>query len=88
MGGGQKGAAMLNHIVLFRRLRDVAPDAAAESALVARMHALESQIDSIRSWRVADNEVDRPICWDYVLESGFDDLDGLKAYLYHPVNRR
>lgn len=78
---------MLNHIVLFRRLKDVAPNAAVEAALVERMHALEGQIDGIRTWRVAANEVDRPICWDYVLESGFDDVDGLNAYLFHPVHQ-
>lgn len=78
---------MLNHIVLFRRRKDVAPDAGVEAALVARMHALEGQIEAIRTWRVSANEVDRPICWDYVLESGFDDLDGLNAYLYHPVHQ-
>lgn len=78
---------MLNHIVLFRRLKDVAADTAAEAALVERMHALEGQIDAIRSWRVAANEVERAICWDYVLESGFDDLAGLNAYLFHPVHQ-
>jgi hypothetical protein len=78
---------MLNHIVLFRRRNDVAPDPALEATLVERMHALEDQIDAIRAWRVSANEVDRPICWDYVLESGFDDLDGLNAYLYHPVHQ-
>ena len=78
---------MLNHIVLFRRLKDVAPDAAVEAALVERMHALEGQIDGIRKWRVAANEVERPICWHYVLESGFDDLAGLNTYLFHPAHQ-
>jgi hypothetical protein len=78
---------MLNHIVLFRRRKDVAPNGALEASLIGRMHALEGQIDAIRSWRLSANEVDRPICWGYVLESGFHDLDGLNTYLYHPVHQ-
>lgn len=78
---------MLNHIVMFRRKADVAADAALEKALVARMDALGSQIDVIRGWRLSTNELDRPICWGYVLESSFTSIEGLNAYLFHPLHQ-
>lgn len=78
---------MLNHIVLFRRRKDVAPDAQLEASLLERMDVLGAQIDAIRTWRLSANEVDRPICWDYVLESSVADVDGLNAYLFHPLHQ-
>lgn len=78
---------MLNHIVLFRRRPDVAPDPALEARLVAQMDALGTQIDGIRAWRLSRNELDRPICWGYVLESSFDDAAALTAYLVHPLHQ-
>jgi Stress responsive A/B Barrel Domain len=78
---------MLNHIVLFRRKPDVPADPALEQALVARMDALGSQIPGVRGWRLSANELDRPICWGYVLESGFDNADALNTYLFHPLHQ-
>lgn len=78
---------MLNHIVLFRRRPEVAANTTLEQGLVERMNALGSRIDAIRAWRLSANELDRPICWDYCLESRFDDLDALNAYLFHPLHQ-
>jgi len=78
---------MIRHIVMFRRKVDVQKDNELESALVQRMIDLGEQINFIRHWRVAANEVSRPICWDYVLESEVDDLPSLEKYLCHPVHQ-
>ena len=78
---------MLNHIVMFRRRADVPADAALEAALIARMDALGSQIDGIRSWRLSANELVRPISWGYVLESAVEDEAALNAYLFHPLHQ-
>jgi hypothetical protein len=78
---------MLNHIVLFRRKADVAHQPEIERDLVARMDALGTQIGSIRGWKLSANELDRPICWGYVLESRYDDVNGLNEYLYHPLHQ-
>lgn len=78
---------MLNHIVMFRRKAQVAVDTVLEKALVTRMDALAGQIDVIRSWRLRANELDRPICWGYVLESSFDGVEDLNAYLFHPLHQ-
>ncbi len=53
---------------MFRRLPGVEKQVELERSLVQRMSNLNQQIDFARDWRVSANELDRPICWDYVLE--------------------
>ena len=76
----------MNHIVLFRRKADAASSPQEEAALVERMATLDRQIDFVRGWRFSANELKRPACWDYVLESSFDDADAVNAYLVHPAH--
>ncbi len=78
---------MLNHIVLFRRKPEIAAQPEFERRLVARMDALGAQVPGIRGWKLSANELDRPICWGYVLESRFDDAAGLSGYLTHPLHQ-
>ncbi|WP_028999836.1 Dabb family protein [Azohydromonas australica] len=78
---------MLKHIVLFRRKADVQPQPALEQRLVAQMDALVRQIGFIREWKLSANELDRPICWGYALESAFDDAQSLNDYLFHPAHQ-
>lgn len=79
---------MMKHIVLFKRLAGVERQPEREADLVAQMRALEKEISFIRAWRVSANELDRPICWDYVLESTFDDREAVERYLPHPAHAR
>jgi hypothetical protein len=78
---------MMRHIVMFRRLFGVTANPELEQQLVQRMHQLPEQIDFIRGWTVAANELDRPICWDYVLDSSFDDAEAVERYLPHPAHQ-
>lgn len=78
---------MMQHIVLFRRRAGVAKQEALEHALIERMRTLDRDIDFVRAWRVSANELDRPICWDYVLESTFDDAEAVARYLPHPAHQ-
>lgn len=78
---------MMQHVVMFRRLARVDADAAREAALVERMRGLQREIDFIRAWRVSANELDRPICWDYLLEATFDDAEAVERYLPHPAHQ-
>ncbi len=78
---------MMRHIVMFRRLPGVDKQPQLEQQLIERMRNLESEIDFIRGWLVAANELDRPICWDYILESTFDDADAVARYLPHPAHQ-
>ncbi|MGU7770461.1 Dabb family protein [Burkholderia sp. MR1-5-21] len=72
---------------MFRRLAHVERDAARERVLVDKMHALGREIGFVRGWRVSANELDRPICWDYLLESEFDDENAVARYLPHPAHQ-
>lgn len=78
---------MMRHIVLFKRRAGVAQDVRLEAGLVARMKALGEQIPAVRGWHVAANELQRPISWDYVLESEVDDAQALDDYLFHPQHQ-
>lgn len=78
---------MMRHIVLFRRKADVEKNETLEQALAERMAALGPQIPAIQKWAFAANELQRPICWDYVLESEVADAQALDAYLFHPLHQ-
>ena len=76
---------MINHIVLFKRRPEVNRQLQLEGSLVQCIRELESKVPTIRRWKVSANELRRPISWDYVLESEFDDARALDAYLQHPA---
>jgi len=78
---------MMRHVVMFRRLADVERQPQLEQRLVARMRDLDQEIDFIRDWTVAANELERPICWDYILDAGFDDAAAVERYLPHPAHQ-
>ncbi|RQR85255.1 Dabb family protein [Burkholderia sp. Bp9012] len=78
---------MMQHVVMFRRLAHVDADPVREAALIERMRSLDSEIEYIRAWRVSANELDRPICWDYLLEATFDDAAAVERYLPHPAHQ-
>ncbi|MBS0455402.1 MAG: Dabb family protein [Proteobacteria bacterium] len=77
----------MRHIVIFRRKSDVPANAELESALTSRMANLGAQIPAIQGWKFAKNELDRPICWGYVLESEVADAKALDDYLFHPLHQ-
>ena len=78
---------MMRHVVMFRRLAHVERQPQLEQRLVARMRDLDQEIDFIRDWTVAANELERPICWDYILDAGFDDAAAVERYLPHPAHQ-
>lgn len=75
---------MLRHIVLFKKKEELPQDAALEERVYIGLKRLDQVIDLIQSWRMSKNELIRPVCWDYVLESEFKTEEDLKAYLVHP----
>lgn len=77
---------MLTHIVMFRRKPGVDADVAVEARFFEQLGALHSQVPLIRRWRLSKNELERPTSWHYVLESAFDDVAALDAYLVHPAH--
>ncbi|HCB06423.1 MAG TPA: Dabb family protein [Nocardioides sp.] len=77
----------VRHVVLLRRQPDVEADPSAEADLTGRLRSLGAEIPGIEGWRVAANEYDRPLCWDYLLEASLPDPDALTAYLAHPAHQ-
>jgi hypothetical protein len=75
---------MLRHIVLFKKKQELSQDAALEDRVYVGLKHLDQVVDLIQSWRMSKNELVRPVCWDYVLESEFRTEEDLKAYLIHP----
>ena len=73
----------VRHLVMFRRRPDVTEDRELEDGLTGRLDALGSGLAGVESWRLAANEHDRPLCWDYVLEAELTDEAALAAYLSH-----
>ena len=78
---------MLRHIVMFRRRADIPRNDALESALAQRMAALGAQIPVITAWIFRKNELERPICWDYVLQAEVAHAQGLNDYIFHPLHQ-
>lgn len=75
---------MLRHIVLFKKKPELAQDLALEERVYVGLKRLDRVVDLIKSWRMSKNELSRPVCWDYVLESEFETEEDLKTYLIHP----
>ena len=78
---------LMRHIVMFRRKADVEKNPALEKSLTERMAALGADIPAIQGWKFAANELERPICWGYVLEAEVADAKALDAYLFHPLHQ-
>ena len=78
---------LMRHIVMFRRKPDVEKNLVLEKSLTSRMDALGAQIPVIRGWTFAANELDRSICWGYVLEAEVADARALDDYLFHPLHQ-
>ena len=76
---------MLNHIVLLKRRPEVTRQPQLESSLVQCLRELGTTVPGIRGWKISANELRRPVSWDYVLESRFDDARALNSYLQHPA---
>lgn len=87
MLNAQKADPVLRHVVLFRRLSTVPVNPALETALANRMLELGPQIPAIKSWVFRKNELVRPICWDYILDSTVVDAQALNEYLHHPLHQ-
>jgi hypothetical protein len=79
------------HLVLMKPRIDLSADDRA--ALVAAFNRALREIPTVREVRVgrrithgAAYEVASPDAADYLVSIGFDDLEGLQAYLRHPAH--
>ena len=78
---------MIRHLVLFKLNEGVERDDPRVAAGVAAFRALPEQIEELRSWECAWNITDRPIAYDFALNSAVEDTGALQRYLEHPAHQ-
>ncbi|MEV7344764.1 Dabb family protein [Streptomyces sp. NPDC093544] len=78
---------MIRHLVLFKLNEGVERDDPSVVAGVAAFGTLGEQIPELRFWECGWNITDRPIAYDFAINSAVDDIDALKRYLEHPAHQ-
>ncbi|BBC34529.1 uncharacterized protein SGFS_058230 [Streptomyces graminofaciens] len=78
---------MIRHLVLFKLNEGVQRDDPRVVAGAAAFRALEGKIPELRHWELGWNISDRPIAYDYAINSAFEDEAALKTYVEHPAHQ-
>ncbi|MET8780244.1 Dabb family protein [Streptomyces sp. NPDC004589] len=78
---------MIRHLVLFKLNEGVRRDDPRVVEGVRTFERLGDVIDELRFWECAWNITDRPIAYDFAINSAVDDTDALRRYLEHPAHQ-
>ncbi|MEV4439062.1 Dabb family protein [Streptomyces sp. NPDC049577] len=78
---------MIRHLVLFKLNEGVGHDDPRVLAAVRATEELGGLIPELRSWECGANLSDRPIAYDYAINSAVEDADALQRYLEHPAHQ-
>jgi stress responsive alpha/beta barrel protein len=78
---------MIRHLVLFKLNDGVERDDPRVEAGEAALRSLGEDIEELRFWECAWNVSDRPIAYDFAINSAVDDTAALKRYLEHPAHQ-
>ncbi|MEU5053601.1 Dabb family protein [Streptomyces sp. NPDC021096] len=78
---------MIRHLVLFKLNEGVERDDPRVVAGVRAFEELGALIPDLRSWECGWNISDRPIAYDYAINSSVEDTDALRRYLEHPAHQ-
>ncbi|MEU9668660.1 Dabb family protein [Streptomyces bobili] len=78
---------MIRHLVLFKLNEGVTRDDPRVVEGEAAFRALGGQIEELRSWELGWNISDRPIAYDFAINSAVEDADALKRYIEHPAHQ-
>ncbi|MER6077653.1 Dabb family protein [Streptomyces sp. NPDC001833] len=78
---------MIRHLVLFKLNEGVGRDDPRVIAGAQAFSALGDQIDGLHFWECGWNITDRPIAYDFAINSAVEDGDALKRYLEHPAHQ-
>ncbi|MFJ8696956.1 Dabb family protein [Streptomyces roseolilacinus] len=78
---------MIRHLVLFKLNEGVQRDEPRVEAGVRAFRELDGVIPELRFWECAWNISDRPIAYDFAINSAVEDLDALKRYVEHPAHQ-
>ncbi|MEU6143442.1 Dabb family protein [Streptomyces sp. NPDC047081] len=78
---------MIRHLVLFKLDDGVERDDPRVLEGVDAFRSLDGKIPEIRFWELGWNLSDRPIAYDFAINSGFEDAAALRAYVEHPEHQ-
>ncbi|MDX3239605.1 Dabb family protein [Streptomyces sp. ME03-5709C] len=78
---------MIRHLVLFKLDPGVERDDPRVTAGVEAFERLGGQIPELASWELGWNISDRPVAYDFAINSSVADAEALKAYLEHPAHQ-
>ncbi|WP_329065934.1 Dabb family protein [Streptomyces sp. NBC_01429] len=78
---------MIRHLVLFKLNEGVTREEARVIAGAKAFEELGGQVPEVEFWECAWNISDRPIAYDFAINSAVADRAALQRYLDHPVHR-
>ncbi|MET9376316.1 Dabb family protein [Streptomyces sp. NPDC002992] len=78
---------MIRHLVLFKLNDGIAKDDPRAIAAAKALEGLDNEIPELRFWECDWNITDRPIAYDFAINSAVDDTDALQRYLDHPAHQ-
>ncbi|MEE4541204.1 Dabb family protein [Streptomyces sp. V4-01] len=78
---------MIRHLVLFKLNEGVSRDEPRVAAGARGFAELGALVPEVASWECGWNVTDRPIAYDYAINSSVADTAALGRYLEHPAHR-
>lgn len=78
---------MIRHLVLFKLNEGVERDEARVLAGARAFAELGAKVPGVLSWEAGWNITDRPIAYDFAINSSVADGAALTAYLEHPEHQ-
>ncbi|MEN3582864.1 MULTISPECIES: Dabb family protein [unclassified Streptomyces] len=78
---------MIRHLVLFRLHEGVTPEDPRALRGAEALGALGDRVPELLSWECGWNVSDRPIAYDFAVNSSVSDAEALARYLEHPAHR-
>jgi hypothetical protein len=78
---------MVRHLVLFKLNEGVRRDEPRVAAGAQAFAELGARVPEVVSWECGWNIADRPIAYDFAINSSVADTDALTRYLEHPAHQ-
>lgn len=78
---------MIRHLVLFKLNEGVRRDEERVAAGARAFAELGDSIPEVASWECGWNVTDRPIAYDFAINSSVEDTGALQRYLKHPAHQ-
>ena len=78
---------MIRHLVLFKLNDGVSRDDPQVAAAAETWGSLGGRIPEVQYWETGWNVSERPIAYDFAINSAVADRDALQRYLDHPAHQ-